>query len=50
MKFQMTRKGNLKIPLRRGKRLFGKNIATREYCIISLTWLVEPSNGKRGDE
>jgi len=47
----MTPKRNLKIPLRRKKGPFGKNIETREYCaIISLTGPVEPNNRKGGDE
>jgi len=41
----------LKIPFRKEKRPFGRNIKTREYCnIISLTGLVEPNNRKVGDE
>jgi hypothetical protein len=47
----MTPKRDLKIPLRREKRPFGKNIETREYCNrISLTGLIEPNNREGGDE
>jgi hypothetical protein len=47
----MNPKKDLKIPLRKKKRPFGRNIETREYCnIISLTGLIKPNNRKGGDE
>ena len=47
----MTLKRDLKIPLIREKRPFGKNIETSAHCnIISLTELIEPNIRKGGDE